>query len=89
MEALTNEKETIDPPYYLKVEVPIGLFLLFFDRRDSADGLMQKIRWTTLSVFLIPTIVGVLLAASSFAGGAHFPAALISFGPCVFVVIRL
>ena len=77
MEALTNEKETIDSPYYLKVEVPIGLFLLFLTgvgpliawRRSSLDSLRRA--------FLIPTIVAVLVAVElirgrrSTSGGCH------------------
>ena len=59
MEALTSEKETIDTPYYLRVEVPIGLFLLFLTgvgpliawRRSSLDSLRRA--------FLVPTLVGL------------------------------
>jgi cytochrome c-type biogenesis protein CcmF len=89
MEALTNEKETIDSPYYLKVEVPIGLFLLFLTgvgpliawRRSSLDSLRRA--------FLIPTIVAVLVASGLFAGGVRHPAAVISFGLCAFVVTTI
>jgi cytochrome c-type biogenesis protein CcmF len=89
MEALTNEKETIDSPYYLKVEVPIGLFLLFLTgvgpliawRRSSLDSLRRA--------FLIPTIVAVLVAAGLFAGGVGHPAAVISFGLCAFVITTI
>jgi len=89
MEALTSEKETIDSPYYLKVEVPIGLFLLFLTgvgpliawRRSSLDSLRRA--------FLIPTIVAIAVAAALFGGGVHHPAALISFGLCAFVVTTI
>src|SRR5690242_11579984 len=89
MEALTNEKETIDTPYYLRVEVPIALFLLFLTgvgpliawRRSSLDSLRRA--------FLIPTILGVLVAAGLFTGGVHHPAALISFGLCAFVITTI
>jgi cytochrome c-type biogenesis protein CcmF len=89
MEALTNEKETIDSPYYLKVEVPIGLFLLFLTgvgpliawRRSSLDSLRRA--------FLIPTIMAVLVASGLFAGGVRHPAAVISFGLCAFVVTTI
>src|SRR3954470_22827171 len=71
MEALTNEKETIDTPYYLRVEVPIGLFLLFLTgvgpliawRRSSLDSLRRA--------FLLPTMVGVLVIVALFASGVH------------------
>jgi cytochrome c-type biogenesis protein CcmF len=89
MEALTNEKETIDSPYYLKVEIPIGLFLLFLTgvgpliawRRSSLDSLRRA--------FLIPTIVAVVAAAGLFVVGVHHPAALISFSLCAFVVATI
>lgn len=86
MEALTNEKETIDTPYYLRVEVPIGLFLLLLTgvgpliawRKSSLDSLRRA--------FLIPTIVGVAVIAGLFASGVHHVAALVSFGLCAFVI---
>ena len=48
-EALTGEKETIDTPSYIRVEVPIGLFLLFLTgvgplvawRKSSLDSLRR------------------------------------------------
>ncbi len=89
MEALTNNKETIDSPYYLRVEVPIALFLLFLTgvgpliawRRSSLDSLKRA--------FLIPTIVGVLVAAGLAARGVHHPTALLSFALCAFVITTI
>jgi cytochrome c-type biogenesis protein CcmF len=86
MEALTNEKETIDSPYYLRVEIPIGLFLLFLTgvgpliawRRSSLDSLRRA--------FLLPTIIGVLVIVALYASGVHHPTALLSLGLCAFVV---
>jgi cytochrome c-type biogenesis protein CcmF len=89
MEALTNEKETIDTPYYLRVEVPIGLFLLLLTgvgpliawRKSSLDSLRRA--------FLIPTILGIAIIAGLFASGVHHVAALISFGLCAFVIATI
>jgi cytochrome c-type biogenesis protein CcmF len=86
MEALTNEKETIDTPYYLRVEVPIGLFLLFLTgvgplvawRKSSLDSLRRA--------FLVPTLIGIAVAAALFGSGVHHVAALVSFGLCAFVI---
>ena len=86
MEALTNEKETIDTPYYLRVEVPIGLFLLFLTgvgplvawRKSSLDSLRRA--------FLVPTLIGIGVSAALFASGVHHVAALVSFGLCAFVI---
>jgi cytochrome c-type biogenesis protein CcmF len=86
MEALTNEKETIDTPYYLRVEVPIGLFLLFLTgvgplvawRKSSLDSLRRA--------FLVPTLIGIAVSGALFASGVHHFAALVSFGLCAFVI---
>jgi cytochrome c-type biogenesis protein CcmF len=89
MEALTNEKETIDSPYYLRVEVPIGLFLLLLTgigpliawRRSSLDSLRRA--------FLIPTIAALVVSAGLVVTGVHHPAAIISFALCAFVVATI
>jgi cytochrome c-type biogenesis protein CcmF len=89
MEALTNEKETIDAPYYLRVEVPIGLFLLFL------TGVGPLVAWRKSSLnslkraFLIPTIVGVVVAIALAVSSVHHLAALVSFGLCAFVVTTI
>jgi len=85
MEALTGEKETIDAPYYNRVNVPIGLFLLLL------TGVGPLIAWRKSSLsslrkaFLIPSLIGIAVVAILFAAGIHQPAPLISFGLCGFV----
>jgi len=89
MEALTNEKETIDTPYYLRVEVPIALFLLFLTgvgpliawRKSSLDSLRRA--------FLVPTLVGIAVAAGLGFGGIHHVAALTAFGLAAFVTTTI
>ncbi len=86
MEAATGEKMTIDAPYYNKVNVPIALFLLFL------TGVGPLIAWRKSSVsslkkaFLLPTIVGVVVAAILAVAGIHDPAPLLAFGLCAFVL---
>jgi cytochrome c-type biogenesis protein CcmF len=86
MEALTGEKETIDAPYYVRVNVPIALFLLFL------TGVGPLIAWRKSSLnslrrsFLVPSIVGVAVAATLASAGIHKIAPLISFGLCAFVI---
>ncbi len=86
MEALSGEKETIDAPYYNRVNVPIALFLLFL------TGVGPLIAWRKSSfsslkrAFLLPTIIGVVLIAALAIGGMHDPAPLLSFGLCAFVL---
>jgi len=86
MEALSGEKETIDAPYYNRVNVPIGLFLLFL------TGVGPLIAWRKSSfaslkrAFLVPSIIGVLVIAGLAVAGIHDPAPLLSFGLCAFVL---
>jgi cytochrome c-type biogenesis protein CcmF len=89
MEALTGEKETIDAPYYIRVNVPIGLFLLFLTgvgpliawRKSSFDSLRRA--------FLVPTIVGVLTMAALAVGGMRQITAMIAFGLAAFVTATI
>jgi cytochrome c-type biogenesis protein CcmF len=86
MEALSGEKETIDAPYYNRVNIPIGLFLLFLTgvgpliawRKSSLDSLKRA--------FLLPTIIGVAVAGALAAGGVRHLEALLAFGLCAFVL---
>jgi cytochrome c-type biogenesis protein CcmF len=86
MEALTGEKETIDAPYYNRVNVPIGLFLLLL------TGVGPLIAWRKSSLaslkraFLIPSIIGVVTAGALVACGIYHVAALLSFALCAFVL---
>ena len=86
MEALTKEKETIDAPYYNRVNVPIALFLLFLTgvgpliawRRSSLDSLRRA--------FMVPALVGVVTVIALLVAGVTHAAALMSFGLCAFVL---
>ncbi|MBV9759839.1 MAG: heme lyase CcmF/NrfE family subunit [Acidobacteriaceae bacterium] len=85
MEALSGEKETIDAPYYNRVNVPIALFLLFL------TGVGPLIAWRKSSLsslrkaFLLPSICGVAVIAALLASGIYQIGALLSFGLCAFV----
>src|SRR3954454_12071189 len=86
MEAVTGEKETIDAPYYNRVNVPIALFLIFL------TGVGPLIAWRKSSIsslkraFLTPAIIGVLTGLVLLALGIHQLGALISFSLCAFVL---
>ena len=87
MEALTGEKETIDAPYYNRVNVPIALFLIFL------TGVGPLIAWRKSSLnslkraFLIPamsaSVTGVALLRRR---RSRTSARSISFGLCAFVL---
>jgi cytochrome c-type biogenesis protein CcmF len=89
MEAVTGEKETIDAPYYTKVNVPIALFLLFL------TGVGPLIAWRKSSInslkraFLLPAIVGIATIVTLAAFGIRDFAAMISFGLCAFVAATI
>ena len=89
MEAVTGEKETIDAPYYTKVNVPIALFLLFL------TGVGPLIAWRKSSInslkraFLLPAIVGLATIVALVAFGIRDFAAMISFGLCAFVAATI
>ena len=89
MEALTGEKDTIDAPYYNRVNIPIALFLIFLTgvgpliawRRSSLESLRKA--------FTIPTIAGALVIAALAGAGIRQIAPLISFGLCAFVLTSI
>ncbi len=89
MEALSGEKETIDAPYYNRVNIPIALFLLFL------TGVGPLIAWRKSSLsslrraFMVPTVIGVVVIAGLAIAGIHDPAPLISFGLCAFVLATI
>ena len=78
MEAVTGEKETIDAPYYNRVNVPIALFLLLL------TGVGPLIAWRKSSLnslrkaFLIPSR-GRCCSYSGASGGGHSPAGAAHF----------
>ena len=85
-EAVTGEKISVDAPFFNKVNVPIGLFLLFLTgvgpliawRRSSWESLKRAFMW--------PTIGGVVTMVALAAFGVRHAYALMSFGLCVFVM---
>ncbi|MBI1787998.1 MAG: heme lyase CcmF/NrfE family subunit [Acidobacteria bacterium] len=88
-EYITGEKISLDAPWYNRLMIPIGLFLLFLTgvgplfawRRTSLESLRRN--------FLIPGIAGLLLTAAFFAAGMRNFYALISFGFCLFVALTV
>jgi cytochrome c-type biogenesis protein CcmF len=85
-EAVTGEKISVDAPFFNRINIPIGLALIFL------TGVGPLIAWRRSSVeslkraFLIPTIAGVaLMALLAVLGAYEHPYALVSFGLCMFV----
>jgi cytochrome c-type biogenesis protein CcmF len=84
-EAVTGEKISVDAPFFNRVNVPIGLFLLLLTgvgpliawRRSSLDSLRRN--------FLLPSIAGLAVVILLIVAGVRHPYALVSFGLCAFV----
>ena len=85
-EAVTGEKISVDAPFFNKVNVPIGLFLLLLTgvgpliawRRSSWESLKRAFMW--------PTMAGLVTMGALVAFGVYHVYALMSFGLCVFVL---
>ena len=84
-EAITGDKISVDKPFYDRINIPIGLFLLFL------TGVGPLIAWRKSSIeslkraFLWPTVAGIALMLGLAASGIHHFYALMSFGLCLFV----
>ncbi len=88
-EAVTGEKISVDAPFYNRVNVPIGLFLLLLTgvgpliawRRSSVESLKRAFLW--------PCVIGVMVMVGAVAGGSRHFYATMSFGLCAFVLTTI
>ncbi len=88
-EAVSGEKISLDAPWFNRLMIPIGLFLLFLTgvgplfawRRTSTDSLRRNFMW--------PGIAGLALVTALIAAGIRNFYALISFGFCLFVATTI
>ncbi|HEX5229549.1 MAG TPA: heme lyase CcmF/NrfE family subunit [Bryobacteraceae bacterium] len=89
-EAVTGEKISVDAPFFNRINIPIGLALMFLTgvgpliawRRSSLESLKRA--------FLAPTIAAfVLMAGLAAIGVWEHPYALVSFGLCMFVTATI
>ena len=84
-EAFTGEKISVDAPFFNRVNIPIGLFLLLLTgvgpliawRRSSFESLRKAFFW--------PTIGGAVTVVVLVAFGIRHVYALIALGLCAFV----
>lgn len=88
-EMVTGEKITVGAPFFNKVNVPIGLFLLLLTgvgpliawRKSSWESLKKAFRWPAI-------LMVVTIAVLALSGMYHFYA-LMSFGLCAFVTTTI
>jgi cytochrome c-type biogenesis protein CcmF len=86
---VSNNQISLDPDWYNRLMVPIGLFLLFLTgvgplfswRRTSLDSLRRNFQW--------PGAAAVVLVGALIAAGMRSYYALISFGFCLFVALTV
>ena len=84
-EAVTGEKISVDAPFFNRVNIPIGLFLLFLTgvgpliawRRSSLESLKRNFLW--------PSVAGLVVMIALAAGGVRHFYAMMSLGLCMFV----
>jgi cytochrome c-type biogenesis protein CcmF len=84
-EAVTGEKISVGPPFFNRINIPIGLFLLFLTgvgplfawRRTSLESLRRNFQW--------PLVAALVLVAALAVAGVRHAYALTSFGLCLFV----
>jgi cytochrome c-type biogenesis protein CcmF len=88
-EAVSGEKITVGAPFFNKVNVPIGLVLLFLTgvgplfawRRTSVDSLKKNFLW--------PAVAALALGAVLVAFGMRHFYAIVCFVLCLFVAITI
>ena len=88
-ELLTGEQITVGAPYFNKINVPIGLFLLFL------TGVGPLLAWRKTSfasmkrIFLWPAMAAVLTSAAVFIAGVHSFYPMVSLGLCAGVTVTI
>src|SRR5437016_3891733 len=88
-EAVTGEKISVDAPFFNRVNIPIGLFLLLLTgvgpliawRRSSVESLKKSFFW--------PTVAGLALTAILLGAGVRHFYALVSLALCTFVATSI
>ena len=85
-EAVRGIKITVGPPFFNKVNTPLGLVLLFL------TGVGPLIAWRRASVgnlqrnFLVPLLLGLFGGIVLFVAGVRHYYAVVSFSLCIFVM---
>src|SRR5665213_2804765 len=88
-EAINGEKISVDAPFFNRVNIPIGLFLLLLTgvgpliawRKSSLESLKRAFFW--------PSLAALVVAAGLFAMGVRHFYALVSFALCTFVAVTV
>jgi len=88
-EAIQGDKITIGPPFFNRIYVPLGLFILFL------TGVAPLLAWRKTSLkslrrnFMLPTGVSIVAAAGLFVAGVRQLAPLVAFFLAAFVTLTI
>jgi cytochrome c-type biogenesis protein CcmF len=88
-EAVRGVKITVGPPFFNKVNAPLGLLLLFLTGVGPVIA-WRRASWSSLRrSFAVPVSVGLLTAVALAAGGVRSGWALVSFSLIFFVLATI
>jgi cytochrome c-type biogenesis protein CcmF len=88
-ELITGEQITVGAPYFNKINIPIGLFLLFL------TGVGPLLAWRKTSfasmvrIFLWPTLAAVVTAIVALVAGVRSIYPIVSFALCAGVIVTI
>ena len=85
-EGLTGTAIAVGPPFFNRVNLPIGLALLALMGIGPVIAWRRASRRNLVKNFLIPVIVGLMVVAALFLRGVHHGMALLTFGLSAFVM---
>ncbi len=85
-EAVKGQKVLVGPPYFNKVNVPIGLVLIFLMGVGPLVSWRKASRKNLINNFMYPVILGMLTSVVLLAAGIREITAIISYSLCVFVL---
>ncbi len=86
-EGVTGQKVSVGPPFFQKVNFPIGLALLALSGIGPVIAWRRATRRNLEKNFLTPVIAGLAVVAVLFGLGVHHPLALTTWGLSAFVLV--
>jgi cytochrome c-type biogenesis protein CcmF len=86
-EGVTGQKVSVGPPFFQKVNFPIGLALLALSGIGPVIAWRRATRRNLEKNFLTPVIAALLVVAVLFGLGVHHPLALTTWGLSAFVLV--
>ncbi len=88
-EAVTGEKILVGSPYFNKVNVPIGLVLIFLMGVGPLISWRKASKENLIKNFFLPVVMGVITALVLIALGMREIYALLSYSFCAFVTMTV